>query len=220
MGKALILLIFMVGVFIVFDGPPGSGKGTMIKRAFEYIFDKSKNFDNILITDEPTRGPFGTKVRSLLKMQKASNDFKDELFQAFWDDRKWHVDEIIAPALEKGFVVICDRYKYSSIAYQSVQGTDFEKVFLAHKDFLSPDLTLILDVDSEVGYSRTKKDSAEKRVESDKFREIDFVNKVREKFIEQKKLFLNENIVLINANLSEEEVFLQIKNELDKVLFK
>jgi thymidylate kinase len=71
-----------------------------------------------------------------------------------------------------------------------------------------------------VGYSRTKKDSAEKRVESDKFREIDFVNKVREKFIEQKKLFLNENIVLINANLSEEEVFLQIKNELDKVLFK
>ena len=194
----------MKGVFIVFDGPPGSGKGTMIKRTFEYIFDKSKKYDNILVTDEPTEGPFGKKVRELLKKQKSSEDFREEIFQAFWDDRKWHIEQIITPALEKGFIVICDRYKYSSIAYQSAQGTEFEKVFSAHKDFLSPDLALILDVDSEAGYLRTKKDSAEKRVQSDKFREVEFVKKVRENFLKQKALLPDENIAVIDANLQQD----------------
>ncbi len=210
----------MTGIFIVFDGPPGSGKGTMIKKAFEYIFDKSKKFDNILVTDEPTEGPYGKKVRALLKSQKSSEDLKDEIFQAFWDDRKWHIEEIIQPALDKGFVVICDRYKYSSIAYQSAQGTDFEKVFEAHKNFLTPDLALILDVDSEQGYERTQKDSAEKRVESDKFREVEFVSKVRENFLKQKTLLPQENIAVINANLALDEVFAQIKEELDKILLR
>jgi dTMP kinase len=210
----------MEGKFIVFDGPPGSGKGTMIKKSFEYIFDKSKKFDNILVTDEPTEGPHGKRVRELLKQQKNSEDLKDEIFQAFWDDRKWHIEEIIQPALEKGFIVICDRYKYSSIAYQSAQGTDFEKVFAAHKDFLTPDLVLILDVDSKKGYERTQKDSAEKRVESDKFREVEFVSKVRNNFLKQKNLLPNENIVIINANLSLDGVFSQIREELDKILLR
>jgi dTMP kinase len=208
----------MKGVFIVFDGPPGSGKGTMIKKTFEYIFDKSKKYDNILVTDEPTQGPFGKKVRELLKKQTSPDEYKDEIFQAFWDDRKWHIEQIIAPALAKGFVVICDRYKYSSIAYQSAQGTDFEKVFLAHKDFLSPDLSLILDVDSKTGYLRTKKDSAKKRVESDQFREIEFVSMVRQNFLKQRELLSNENIVLIDANVSSEKVFEQIVVEIEKIL--
>ena len=151
-------------------------------------------------------------------MQKSPEDYKDEIFKAFHDDRKWHIEEIISPALEKGFIVICDRYKYSSIAYQSAQGTDFEKVFQAHKDFLSPSLALILDVDSESGYLRTKKDSSEKRVQSDQFREVVFVKKVRENFLKQKELLPDENIVVINANLSADEVFMQIQKEIDKVL--
>jgi len=146
------------GKFIVFDGLPGSGKGTMIKKTFEYLYDKSKEYDSILITDEPTRGPHGKRVRELFKKQTSPNDLKEEIFQAFVDDRDWHIKEIISPALAKDMVVICDRYKYSSIVYQTVQGNEFEKVFDAHKDFLSPDLAIILDLPPQVGVERMNKD--------------------------------------------------------------
>ena len=84
-----------MGSFIVFDGLPGSGKGTQIKKAFEYIYEKSKKYDNILITDEPTQGPYGLKIRELFKKQVTSEDFKDELFELFAKDREWHIEEII-----------------------------------------------------------------------------------------------------------------------------
>jgi len=207
------------GIFIVFDGGPGSGKGTMIKKTFEHIFGKSKKFDNILVTDEPTNGPFGIKVRELLQKQKSSTDCAEELFQAFRDDRQWHIENILAPALEKNFVVICDRYKYSSIAYQTVQGTPFEKVFAAHKDFLSPDLTIILDVEPEEALRRISSEKSEKRKESDKHqRELDFVKKIREYFLKLPSLLPNENIKIVDANKSIPEVFAQVRALVDKVL--
>jgi len=201
----------MTGTFIVFDGLPGSGKGTQIKKSFEYIFEKSKKYDNILVTDEPTNGPYGLKVRELFKKQKTSDDFKEELFQAFADDRKWHIEQVIQPALDKDFVVICDRYKYSSIAYQTVQGTDFEKVFATHKDFLAPDLALILDVEPEIGHKRISYAQDEKRQQSDNFRELDFISNIRKYFLDLPNLLPKENIKIIDANISIDKVFDQIR---------
>ncbi len=208
----------MVGTFIVFDGLPGCGKGTMIKKTFEYIFDKSKKFDNILITDEPTQGHYGLKLREYFKMQKTSTDFRDEIFDLFVKDREWHINNIIKPALEKNFVVICDRYKYSSVAYQTVQGTDFEKVFSAHKDFLPPSIVFILDVSPEEGFRRINSEGSEKRKQTDKFREMDFIAQLRKHFNKLPEYFPNENIQLIDANVPIEKVFEQIKPLLDEVL--
>jgi dTMP kinase len=207
-----------MGTFIVFDGLPGSGKGTQIKRTFDYIFDKSKKYDNILVTDEPTNGPHGLKVRELLKKQKTSVDCKEELFQAFVDDRAWHIENVIKPLLERDFVVICDRYKYSSIAYQTVQGTDFEKVFASHKDFLAPDLALIMDVSPKEGYKRISYARDEKRQDSDKFRELDFITDLRKYFLDLPNNLPSENIQIIDANVPVPKVFEQIKPLLDKVL--
>lgn len=208
------------GCFIVFDGLPGCGKGTMIKRVFEYVYEKSKKYDNILITDEPTNGPYGLKIREMFSKQKSSADFADELFQAFVDDRAWHIENIINPCLEKNFVILCDRYKYSSIVYQTLQGNEFEKVFAAHKDFLAPDLALILDVDPEVAYNRINKAKEEKRKEQkDGFRELDFITNLRKGFLELPKQLPNENIKIIDANKNVDMVFEQIKPLLDKVLF-
>ena len=204
-----------MGTFVVFDGLPGSGKGTQIKKSFEYIFDKSKKYDNILVTDEPTNGPYGLKLRELFKKQKSADDLKEEIFQAFVDDRQWHVDNIILPALEKDFVVLCDRYKYSSIAYQTVQGTDFEKCFSAHKDFLSPDLALIFDVDPQEANKRIHSADDKKREQSDNFRELEFIKNLRQYFIDLPNKLPEENIKIIDANKSIEEVFSQIKEELD-----
>jgi dTMP kinase len=208
----------MSGIFIAFDGLPGSGKGTQIKKTFEYIFDKDKKFDNILITDEPTQGPYGLKIRELFKKQQTSDDFKEELFDLFALDREWHVNEIIKPALEKNFVVLCDRYKYSSIAYQTVQGTDFEKVFSRHKDFLAPDLALIFDVSPEEAYYRlgTAKDG--KRKDSDKFREKEFISNLRTYFLDLPNKLSNENIKIVDANKPIPEVFSQILNFVDSLL--
>jgi dTMP kinase len=208
----------MTGTFIVFDGLPGSGKGTQIKKAFEYIFEKSKKYDNILVTDEPTNGPYGLKVRELIKKQKTSDDFKEELFQAFADDRKWHIENVIQPALEKDFVVICDRYKYSSIAYQTVQGTEFEKVFSTHKDFLAPDLALILDVAPETGHKRISYAKDEKRNQSDNFRGLDFISNLRKYFLDLPNKLPNENIQIIDANVPIEKVFAQITPLIDSIL--
>jgi dTMP kinase len=208
----------MSGKFIVFDGLPGSGKGTMIKKTFEYLYDKSKDFDNILLTDEPTNGPYGKKVRELFKIQKSPDDLKEEIFKAFVDDRDWHIKEIIKPLLAKNFLIIGDRYKYSSIVYQTAQGNDFEKVFNAHKDFHSPDLIFILDLPPSVGKERMNTDSSTKRRETDNFREVEFISKLREGYINLPKQLPNENIKIIDASKSKEEVFNQIKKHLDELL--
>ncbi len=208
----------MSGTFIVFDGLPGSGKGTQIKKSFEYIFEKSKKYDNILITDEPTQGPFGLQIRELFKKQKTSDDFKDELFELFAKDRDWHINEIIKPALEKNFVILCDRYKYSSIAYQTVQGTNFEKVFSKHKDFLAPNLALIFDVSPDEAYKRMNSANDEKRKSSDQFRQLGFIKNLRTLFNDLPKKLSNENIKIIDANKPIGEVFLQVRQEIDKVL--
>ncbi len=208
----------MSGTFIVFDGLPGCGKGTMIKKTFEYVFNKSKKYDNILVTDEPTQGPFGLKLREYFKKQSSPSDFADEIFGLFAKDREWHIENVIKPALEKNFVVICDRYKYSSIAYQTVQGTNFEKVFSRHKDFLPPGLSVILDVSPEIGHKRINFEKSEKRKQSDNFRELDFISQLRSHFLKLPELLPNENIKIVNANVSVPEVFAQVKPLLDEAL--
>ena len=209
----------MSGTFVAFDGGPGSGKGTMIRKCFEYVYGKSKKYDNILVTDEPTNGPFGLKIRELFKKQKSPNDLADELLQAFVDDRKWHIENIISPALEKNFVVFADRYKYGSIVYQTVQGSDFNKVFNANKDFLAPDLALILDVEPKEAVRRINSENSEKRKQTDNFRQLDFVTNLRNYYLQLPKLLPNENIHIIDANKPVGDVFSQIRPLLDGVLF-
>lgn len=209
----------MGGAFIVFDGLPGCGKGTMIRNSFEYIYGKSKSFDNILVTDEPTNGPFGLELRALFKKQKSSSDFSEEIFQLFVDDRAWHIENIIKPCLEKNFVILCDRYKYSSIAYQTVQGTDFNKVFFAHKNFLAPSLALILDVNPTEAHKRMHSEVSQKRKDTDKFRDLEFISSLRGYFLKMPSFLPVENIQIIDANKPIISVFDSIKPLLDKALF-
>jgi len=211
----------MVGTFIAFDGGPGSGKGTMIRKTFEYIYGKSKKYDNILVTDEPTNGPFGKKVRELFKQQKSPSDLKDEILDTFIADRTWHIENIIQPALDKNFVVIADRYKYGSIAYQTVQGSTLEKCVSLNKPLLAPNLALILDVEPAEAIRRITSDKTEeeKRKQSDNFRQMEFVSSLRKYFLQVPSLLPTENIHIIDANKPKEVVFEQIKPLLDKVLY-
>ncbi len=211
----------MTGTFIAFDGGPGSGKGTMIRKTFEYVYGLSKKYDNILVTDEPTNGPHGKRVRELFKTQKNPSDLAEEILNAFIEDRKWHIENIIQPALEKNFIVIADRYKYGSIAYQTVQGSSLEKCVNLNTPLLAPNVAFILDVDPIESIRRMNSDKidSEKRKQTDNFRQLDFVKDLRGYFLQIPKLLPNENIHIIDANKSKEEVFAQIKPLIDKVLF-
>lgn len=190
----------------------------MIKKTFEYLYDKSKKYDNILVTDEPTNGPHGVRIRELFKKQKNSDDLKEEIFKEFINDRNWHINEVIFPLLKKDFLIIGDRYKYSSIVYQTVQGNDFDIVFDSHKNFLSPDIIFILDLPAKVGFERIKSDRSTKRRESDNFRELQFIQKLRDLYLKMPGLFPSEKIVIIDASLSKNQVFQQIKVHLEKIL--
>jgi dTMP kinase len=174
-----------------------------------------------LVTDEPTNGPFGKKVRELFKQQKSPSDLAEEILFAFVEDRKWHIENIISPALEKNFVVIADRYKYGSIAYQTVQGSSLDKCVKLNAPLLAPDLALILDVEPVEAVRRISSDAAEadKRKQSDNFRQVDFVTNLRKYFLQVPNFLPKENIHIIDANKPIPQVFEQIRPLLDKVLF-
>ena len=146
------------GIFIVFDGMDGSGKSEMVKLLHNYLFSKSKKY-RILTTREPTNGKYGKKIRGILIKEKDPNINADYLLELFIKDRKEHVDNFIIPFINKPDddelnIVICDRYYYSTIAFQATQGIDIKLLIDKNKGFPKPDIAFILDVEPEVALER------------------------------------------------------------------
>ncbi|MDO8740933.1 MAG: dTMP kinase [Candidatus Woesearchaeota archaeon] len=201
------------GIFIVFDGMDGTGKSTNLYKSAEYIFEKTKQYTHLLLTREPTYSPYGQELRKMLREEKDPLKNAKMCFELFIKDRKHHVDNMIAPALKSGQIVLMDRYKYSNIAFQQTQGIDKKELIEANAKFIVPDLIIILDLDPEASLARIKN-----RSETEKFENLEFMKKLRHNFLNLKKDLPNENIVIIDASKSREEVFNEIKKELDKVL--
>ena len=103
----------MKGKFIVFEGCEGVGKSTQLRLLKEYL---EKTGQKAVFTREPGGTPVGEKIRSLLLGEEMSAECEALLFAAA---RCEHIDKVILPALERGELVVCDRYVDSSIAYQA-----------------------------------------------------------------------------------------------------
>lgn len=204
----------MKGLFIVFDGMDGTGKSTQLSRLHEYLFKKDKRI-RILTTREPTYGKYGMKIREMLVHHKDPYSDSKLLLNLYVGDRKEHLEKIIKPFLKKDGknipIVLCDRYYYSTIAYQSSQGIDIDKVINDNKDFLKPDLAIILDLPPEIAFKRI---SSEREIE--KFEKIDFMDKLHVNFNRMNEL-VKDNIVVIDTSGSQEETFEKIKIEVDKL---
>jgi len=203
------------GVFIVLDGMDGSGKSEMVKLLHNYLFSKSKRY-RILTTREPTNGTFGKEIRNILVNEKDPNVNAEKLLELFVKDRKEHLESTIIPFLKKSNehevnIVICDRYYYSTIAFQSTQGIDMKMLIEKNKKFLKPDIALIMDVNPKAALERIK------YREKEKFEKIEFMKKIREKFLKLPKL-LKDNIKVIDASKNLDLVFEDIKKEVDKLL--
>ena len=202
------------GIFIVLDGLDGSGKSEMVRLLGSYISSNNKDC-NVLATREPTDGKYGKEIRNILANEEDPKINGHNLLELFIKDREDHLKKEIIPFLnrtDKGKnIAICDRYYYSTIAFQATQGLDVKMLIEVNKWFLKPDLALILDIKPETALERIKTRKKEK------FEQLGFMKKLRRRFLEMPKL-LNDNIRIIDASKSKEEVFEDIRQEASKLL--
>ena len=202
--------------FIVFDGLDGSGKTTQMLMASKYIFDL-KRFDPVLLTREPTLRGFGEKMRGILASGEKPEAHAKKCLELYVEDRKEHLKKDILPIMKnKGSVVLCDRYKYSTYAYQLLQGIPKSLIDSIHEKILVPDLVFIADVPPAVCIARMASDPARKGFH--KFEKLDFMKKARENYVSMKKLLPEENIVVIDADRPRDEIFRVVRKEIDKLI--
>lgn len=204
----------MTGKFIVFEGLDGSGKGTMLAKTAEWLFNSNKGYDKILLTREPTFSGYGKQIRKLLKSDREPLTKAKQLLQLYLDDRKEHLDTIIKPALQLGSIILCDRYKYSTICYQQAQGIPVEKIISLHERMLVPDLVLILDVEPETALQRIRSG----RSSIEKFEKDFFLGELRENYLRLERLLPKEPIKVIDANSPIDETFERVKRAVSRAL--
>ena len=153
-----------IGLFITLEGGEGSGKSTQAQDLKELL--EAKGF-TVTLTREPAGCPLGRRVRELLSDPSLKLDPRSELF-LFEAARAQHVAEVIRPALERGDIVICDRFSDSSVAYQGYgRGLSLDDVRLANRIAtrgLVPDLTVFLNVPVETGLGRKAGEDAPDRI--------------------------------------------------------
>lgn len=138
------------GTLIAFEGLDGSGKSTQI-GALRLRLGAAGH--EVITTREPTDGPTGRRIRAMAAGGPGIP--AEEELRWFVEDRRVHVAEVIAPALEQGRVVLTDRYYLSSVAYQGARGLDAEAILAASEaEFPAPDLALILEIDPTAGLAR------------------------------------------------------------------
>jgi dTMP kinase len=137
------------GLFIVIEGIDGTGKSTQAKRLAEWFRNQGRD---VVLSREPTDGPWGAKVRASAATGRLA---PEEELEYFLNDRRQHVDELINPAIAAGKVVILDRYYFSTMAYQSARGFDPSEIRARNEAFAPiPDLLLILDLGIDLALNR------------------------------------------------------------------
>lgn len=151
-----------MSLFITFEGPDGSGKSTQCSLLSEHLQSLGQS---VLLTREPGGAEISLQVRQILMNMKNKSMFPATEFLLFSAARAQLVREKIKPHLAAGGVVICDRYADSSLAYQGyghgIPLDAIRAVAAFATDNLKPDLTLLLDIDSECGLRRRQTNGAE-----------------------------------------------------------
>ena len=142
-------------MFITFEGPDGSGKTTQISPLSDYLIQKGYS---VLITREPGGTVIGDQIRQVLSDLKNTGMHPRSETLLFLAARAQLVEQVIKPNLEKGFIVLCDRYADSTMAYQGYgHRNDLDQIknlINFATGGLKPDLTLLFDMDVEEGLQR------------------------------------------------------------------
>lgn len=202
----------MDGKFISFEGPDGAGKTSVMRQITADLKDQLGN-DRVVYTREPGGNHIAEQIRDVLF--DGDNTDMDPRTEAllFAAARRQHLVADILPALQSGKVILCDRYVDSSIAYQGAgRGLGEENIWQINQfaiDGLMPELTIYLDIDSELGLQRIAQNRADEvnRLDEEK---LSFHRKVRSAY--QKLAQENpQRIVTIDASQPLDQVILQVQ---------
>ncbi|MFE2311362.1 dTMP kinase, partial [Streptomyces sp. NPDC059411] len=201
------------GFFIALEGGDGAGKSTQVEALADWIRGKGHE---VVVTREPGATPVGKRLRSiLLDVSSAglSNRAEALLYAA---DRAEHVDTVVRPALERGAVVITDRYVDSSVAYQGagrdLSPTEIARISRWATDGLVPNLTVLLDVSPEA--ARERFTEAPDRLESEP---AEFHQRVRAGFLTLAAADPGRYLV-VDAGQDPESVSTVVRHRLDRML--
>ncbi|MGW1777195.1 dTMP kinase [Streptomyces sp. NPDC002104] len=201
------------GFFIALEGGDGAGKSTQVEAMADWIRAKGHE---VVVTREPGATPVGKRLRSiLLDVSSAglSNRAEALLYAA---DRAEHVDTVVRPALERGAVVISDRYIDSSVAYQGagrdLSPTEIARISRWATSGLVPNLTVLLDVSPET--ARERFTEAPDRLESEP---AEFHQRVRAGFLTLAAADPGRYLV-VDAGQDPESVSTVVRHRLDRML--
>ena len=155
------------GKFLVLEGIDGSGKSEQARRLAAWLEQRGHR---VVSTREPTDGPFGRRYRAWARGEFEATP--EQVLELFLEDRREHVKSVVLPALERGELVVCDRYKHSTLAYQAAQGLDRARLreIFDTPEFPAPDLVLWLRVPVATALARMGA-SAKERFERAEFLE-------------------------------------------------
>lgn len=170
-------------MFVTFEGPEGAGKSTAIRGVAGLLRARGLS---VVETREPGAGELGKRIRHLL-LEPSETPMPDrcELF-LFLADRAQNVVTLIEPALERGELVLCDRFADSTLVYQGyARGLDLETLREMNRFATggrSPDLTLLLDVEPDAGLARI---AIKDRLDSES---LNFHRAVRDGFLAEARI--------------------------------
>jgi dTMP kinase len=183
------------GLFIVVEGIDGTGKTTLARNICRRL--ESKGFPAVF-TFEPTDGPWGMILRRSFSAPVRLTP--EEELDLFLKDRKEHVKKVVSPSLEQGKIVVCDRYYFSTMAYQGARGLDPEEIRKTNEIFApAPDLILLLELDPEAAIQRIRESRGEL---PDNFEQIEYLERVTLIF----KDLSDQSIARIDAELPPQEL--------------
>ncbi len=196
-------------MFITFEGPEGSGKTTQIQRVAHWLREQGRD---CVVTKEPGGTPISDRIRAIvLDSATVGLDAWTEVL-LYSASRRQHVVEKIKPALQRGETVLCDRYTDATIAYQGygrlIELGRLETLNAWATDGLTPDLTLLYDIDEQTGLDRAHARNAGMAIDEGRFEaeDLHFHRRVREGYLAIAKAD-PRRFVVIDAHGTIDEVF-------------
>jgi dTMP kinase len=203
------------GLFITLEGGDGSGKSTQSALLAEWLRGQGRV---IVATREPGGTDLGTELREIILHRRGYIAPRAEAL-LYAADRAHHIATKVRPALQRGEVVLQDRYIDSSVAYQGagrvLDGTEIRDLSLWAAEDLLPDLTVLLDLDESVG--RTRLDGARTKYDRLEDEKQDFHARVRASYLELAQAEPNRFLVL-NAADSIESIAESIRDRVSTLL--
>ena len=172
----------MSGLFITFEGGDGTGKSTQVRLLTEWLAEQGRA---VVSTREPGGTEVGTALRDIVLHHRGEVDPRAEAL-LYAADRAQHIGTLVRPALERGDVVVQDRYIDSSVAYQGagrvLDAAEIKRISLWATGDLIPDLTVLLDLPGDVARARLAKEQKTfDRLENE---HDDFHERVRDGFLQ------------------------------------